>query len=116
MAVWPASLPQKLEQQGFTRSAGDNVRRTQVDQGPAFQAPKYSASPEPIPGSMVMTTEQVRTFLTFWNDDLANGAIPFDWIDPMFGTPAEVQFTDSYQITALSGEYYRVSLNLELHP
>lgn len=59
---WPATLPQRLEQANYSQAGGQGAIRQDMDSGPAFQRPRYSAVATPISGSLLLDVAQVATF------------------------------------------------------
>ena len=117
MPSWPASLPQQLSQRGYSESLADNVIRTSVDAGPEKRRKRFTAAVRPLSGSMVMTSAQIDTMTTFFDTDLASGALAFDLNAPRDQTTTlSVVFRQPPSWTNLGGDSYAVTLEMEIQP
>jgi len=118
MANWPASLPQRLHQQGFSYQAPQGGIRTNMDTGKPFQRRRYSAAIEPFSGQMYLDKTEYQTLLAFWENTLGMGSLEFDWVHPITEQAATVRFVadNPFSISVASGEVYTVKLNLEIIP
>ena len=81
MASWPVGLP---DQQflPLTYSRQDARLRTPNDAGQANQRKRFTAAPVRVTLGIVLTGAELTIFKSFWQTDLAEGSLPFDWIDP----------------------------------
>lgn len=116
MATWPASLPQELRIIGFSESGPSGNVRTEMDAGPAFVRNRYSAVPDEVPGTQVLSKAQVATLDAFYKTTLMNGSLAFTWTHPRTGVSAELQFTARPQFRPRSGDVWEVTLPLEVLP
>lgn len=116
MATWPAGLPQKLQQSGFSNTLPENVIRSQMDTGPDKARRRDVSAPEPVSGSIIVDESQYDILVGFFNTTIAGGALPFDWVHPITGVAAEIRLVGPPQITARSGDYYNVQLSMEIQP
>lgn len=111
-AQWPASLPQRVEQQDFTARPRPNVIRTDMEVGPVKTRRRATRSVEEMTVSVALDREQYDTFTAFWTDTIKDGSLPFDWQDPRTGEAATFLPMDEYRESA-DGPYMRVQLALE---
>jgi len=118
MASWPASLPQRLHQQGFSYNAPTGSIRTDMEYGKPFQRRRFTAAVEPFSGQMYLDKTQYETLLNFWKNTLAMGSLEFDWVHPITEEAATVRFiaSDPFRISVASGEVFTVSMNFEVIP
>jgi len=114
--AWDAGLPQTLLINGYSESAADNLLRTSMDVGPAKQRRRSAAGPRPVSGSLKMTAAQIATFKTFYITTLLGGSLRFSWTDPITAAAVEMRFTGAPSWTAIGGDLYDVSLELEILP
>jgi uncharacterized protein YwlG (UPF0340 family) len=77
MNVFPASLPQIMERDGFSRGYGDGRLRSPTDAGGGKSRRRFSYMPEPVKGSIVMTGAQLAIFRAFIDETLKGGTLPF---------------------------------------
>ena len=113
--VWPASLPQVLEIEGYSETLANTVIRTAMETGPAKRRRRFTAAPRPIKGKVTLDATQRATLKTFYETTLGGGALSFDWTDPVTGSPATFAFFSPPQIRGDDG-LFPVTLDLELLP
>jgi len=111
--AWPASLPQRFLDAGYSEEPGDNVLRSEMDVGPPKSRRRSTVAPKRITARMVMTKTQFASWKTYHEDTLADGTIAFD-LEDANGTTREF-FTLSYSASLLD-HYYVVTLQLEYTP
>lgn len=114
---WPAGLPPVLRLEGLTNRLPVGVIRTAMETGPAKQRPRFTAAPEPLSGSLLLTREQTLLLDTFWQVTLAMGALSFNWIHPRTLEEAEMRFiaTTAPEYSPADGLWV-VRLELEVLP
>lgn len=113
--TWPASLPQRVDQNGYREGAADNVIRTDMAYGPQKRRRRGTAAPKPITIEVILDPDQWGTFLSFYEDTLNDGALSFEWVHPRTQETAMFGFTAGYEARAV-GRYQIVSLPLEIMP
>ena len=117
MPSWPTSLPQQISQRGYRESLADNVIRTSVDAGPEKRRRRFTSAVRPLSGSMTMTSAQLDILTTFYDDDVASGALAFDFRAPRDqSTMLSVVLKQPPSWTNLGGDNYEVNLEMELQP
>ena len=117
MPSWPASLPQQLLQRGYRESLANNVIRTSVDAGPEKRRQRFTAAVRPLSGSMTMTSAQLDTLMIFYDEDIASGALAFDFKPPRDQTnTVSVVFRQPPSWTNLGGDTYAVTIQMEIQP
>jgi len=118
MASWPASLPQRLHQQGFNYQAPQGGIRTEMETGKPYQRRRFTAAVEPFSGQMYLDKTQYQTLLAFWENTLGMGSLEFDWVHPITEEAASIRFVANspFSISVASGEVYTVKLNFEVVP
>lgn len=115
--TWPAELPQKFLAEGYSRAAANNLLRSSADIGPGKTRRRSSAGPQPLSGNLSMKSAQLETFKAFFKNDLKDGALRFNWIDPDDGvTPVEMRFTREPSWVKSSVSRWVVSMQLEILP
>ncbi|NDW04076.1 hypothetical protein [Jiella pacifica] len=77
MNVWPATLLQHAEREGFRRGFGDGRLSTPTEAGPTRTRRRFSYVPEPLQCAFQMTDTQLATFKAFVADTLRGGTLPF---------------------------------------
>jgi hypothetical protein len=115
MALWPASLPQRVLLSDFVESADANTIRSEVDYGPAKVRRRYTAEVKVYQIGLVLTTAQVATLDTFYDVTL-NAVGTFDWVNQRTLTAAVYRFRSRPEYRPLGGGYWRTSFALEVLP
>ena len=115
---WPASLPQDpFAEDGAAYKPGENIIRTQMENGPYKQRRRFTNVPETFTFTMVLSKPNYAVLMTFVTSTLAD-VLPFDWIDFRTGAPAVYRFTKRPDATWFTGngDYWTVTCELELLP
>lgn len=115
MAAWPSSLPRLLAP-GYSESPQDQTLRTEMDAGPAKVRRRFSAAVTEQQIRLLLTDAQLATFESFWDTDLAGGALSIDWDDPRTGSAVHVRPVGRYTVTMQSVDYWWVSFVGEVLP
>ncbi len=74
--IWPETLPQSLESDGYSETAPENVEFSQKT-NPPIARQKYLGGVYRIKGAMRMTLDQYRLFAEFHRDVLRGGVLKF---------------------------------------
>ena len=84
MPTWPADLPQEFEAQGFRDELPDDELIRSDIESPAEKTRRapYRANTSPISGQMAVTADQWDELIDFYRNDIADGALEFDFPDP----------------------------------
>jgi hypothetical protein len=118
MAVpdWHIDLPQELLVDGYGESPADITIESNMDIGPAKVRRRFTAGVRPVSGYILLTSAQLATFKTFYNDTILGGSLRFNWTEPpAHTTSCEMRFTDTPNWTKV-GDYFKIAMNLEILP
>lgn len=80
MPDWPSSLPSPGMPLADARQPA--VLRSSMDAGPPKQRRRFTAAIRHVDTVLLLTGSDRRTLDDFFIDDLAEGALAFDWTDP----------------------------------
>lgn len=116
MPTWPATLPDKVLQEGYDEQLQPIVIRSPMDTGPAKLRRRATAAPRSISGGQRLTAAQVETLDGFYRTDCADGALAFDWKHPRTQAAASLRFVSPPRYASLGGGVYAVSLSFEILP
>lgn len=114
MPTWPATLPQTPLIEGFSDEPQDSVLRSQMT-GLNKQRNRYTAALHDVSESYLLTPSQFDTFVSFYKDDLGNGAADFSKKNPINGLTETYRFSGVYNFS-YNGVHYKVKLPLERKP
>jgi hypothetical protein len=119
-AVWPAELPQVPLVQGYTRKPQAARVRSAVDAGPAKVRRRFTAKVRNVTYLITVNKEQWAIFWNFYDNTLAQGSLPFDWIDGVSGDPATLRFGEDEPSEAPANGnepgYLTITMPLEILP
>ena len=120
MASWPATLPQK-QFIGLSDQALDAVARTSMDSGPPSRRNRFTAVPRQVKVRIVLTGAQRQTFDSFFASTLSNGALSFDWEDPVTDASVSFVFRGPPKWTLTRGgtpdkRHWEADLDMEIQP
>ena len=112
MNVWPGTLPQHMEREGFQQGFGDGRLSTPTEAGSTRTRRRFSYTPEPLQGAFRMSAAQLVTFRSFVAGDLRGGSLPLRM--PAQGEAGEwiVKFGQNLPSSVPIGNKWRVSLDL----
>jgi hypothetical protein len=117
MTDWPSTLPQRFLAADYSDTLPDNVIKTQMDAGPPKRRRKTTANIQVISGSMILTTTQWNSLVTFFQDTLKetlNFTLPEPGNDGV-GT-LNVVFSGPPQRQYFGPGRWRVALRFEVQP
>ena len=117
MSDWPSTLPQRFLAADYSDTLPDNVIKTQMDSGPPKRRRKTTANIRIISGSMIMTTAQWNSLVTFFQDTL-NETLPFNLPEPGNdeGGLLNVVFSGPPQRQYFGPGRWHVALRFEVQP
>jgi len=119
MADWPVALPQTPLAEGFGQALGpDTVLRTSMDQGPDKTRRRSTDGPVDFQARLVLTDAQRQVLVDFLRNDIADGALSFNWKDHTTGGAAVLKIVvpPVPALLALGGGLWSVTLPMEILP
>lgn len=115
--VWPVGLPQLVLRDGYAETEPDVIRRTEMDEGPAKQRPRFTVGIRPFLVQIEVDVDQVAIFQTFYEDTLKDGTIPFSWKHPRTQVNTDFRFIGQPQKMRVQGaRNWRITMALEVMP
>lgn len=112
MTAWPADLPTSPQINSLSGQPDDTVLRTKNDVGPPIMRNRFTGKSDHYSFNLLMSLAQYNSFLTFWAL-IGNGALPFDFIDPVLGTTREFSFTAIYTVQSVAAiDYYLIGISI----
>lgn len=113
MASWPATLPSLPLLRGWSESEPDIVLRTPMEVGPPKGRRRSTAGVRPQTVSLVLTLDERATFRTWFADQVAHGALPFQWTHPIERVAIALRITAPPKWDSV-GDPKQVQLTLQL--
>lgn len=114
VAVWPASLPQFVQEQGYSEHLPKNVVESQLDAGQVKRRRRFTRTWRELACVIWCDLDQRDTFEFFYETTLGGGIDPFTWVNPVTQRMALFSFRGeppSYQ--PFGGE--NVQIRFQLH-
>lgn len=114
--AWPANIPQRPNDGGWSETNQRNVAEFQPEVGaPKFRRRSTAAGATASAG-FTMTAAQLDDFDDFYADDCVDGTIPFTWAHPISGTTYSWVFTAPPERAAIDVDQFGVSVQLRRLP
>ncbi len=113
---WPFNLPAEMLVDGFRGEFAKTKLRTEMEAGPAKQRRRFTASVQPLFGSIEVTADQLDHLQRFHDVDLSGGSGEFTWAHPVTRNPVRMRFVNEPTYSALGGGIFKVDLVLEVMP
>jgi hypothetical protein len=112
-AVWPAGLPQYVQERGYREDLPDQTVESQVDSGPPKVRRRFTKNFRAIQASIQCDAEQDEIFDYFYNTTLEGGTQPFLWLNPVRQALALFRFRRPAPVkTVFGGINVAISMNL----
>jgi hypothetical protein len=117
-AAWPSGVPQRLLRASYSRTPPDDVLRTQMDAGPAFQRKRSGSIGDVRQGNLKLTKSELILFQSFWENTLVSGTRDFTgWIDPVTAVGHTARFIGGQmpkEKPAPKGPFWLVEIQIEV--
>lgn len=111
--VWPVTLPQLPEVEGFNEKPGDSTLATKMDAGKKKRRRRYTAVVDEFSFNLTLTAAQKSDLKTFYRTTTFGGSIPFDWVDFETGGGAVYEFSEPPTYTPTGGLDWVAAIKLE---
>lgn len=114
---WPSLLP-KCQVRGKQRSAAPNVIAFGTEVGPGKVRRRSTARVKRLNGTFLLTRAQVAIFEEFFEDDLQDGALVFEWTDPVTQETGNWRFAvdNAYSLSERGSGKWDLQVALERQP
>jgi hypothetical protein len=116
MSTWPSTLPGFPLADSFREIAPETSIRTAMDQGPAKLRRRTTAAARDIYASYILSRAQVEHLEAFYVAELAGGSAAFTYTHPRTEAPVTCRFRKPPEYISLNGDYFRVTLEMEILP
>lgn len=116
MDIWPATLPQFVNQTGYGEQRVDGKLTTKMDSGPTVNRSLFSATPVNYKVTLTLTSAQVSILDTFYYSTCKNGVLAFTWIHPRTYAEADVRFVSVPSISNMGYDTFKVTFSMEILP
>lgn len=115
MDNWPGGLQQRLEVAGFQYLPGNTRVASDMDIGPKKVRNRYTEGIDLYQCQVTLDFAEVQTFKTFYKTTLANGTLPFLFVDPFEEDEAVFRFAPDQDpvIRPIGGRKFTLSMQWE---
>lgn len=114
MAIqWPDTIPQQVLYEGLQIQEASGTIRQDMSVGPVNVRSRTASTYRKMTAEIVCTQDQLQDFIYFVEITIRQGALPFNWTDPIQGTSNTFRFLEPPKWVPY-GHRYRVSLALEM--
>ena len=100
-----------LKIEGFDIAPRPNIVRAEVEIGEGKERRQYTGKHSAMNGSRVWDRATFNTFETWWEDNIAEGVIPFEMTDPVRQDTGTFKLR-TYNLVGVSGDLVEVSFNM----
>lgn len=115
--IWPATLPQYVDQNGYQEARVSGKLETEMDSGPKSMRRLYTATPIVFSIQLTLTSTQVGTLDAFYYTTAKHGTLPFEWKHPRTGSTVDMRFLgDSPNYVHEGAEEFVTSFSVEVLP
>lgn len=114
--TWPPALQQLLNVENFNVKFGNTLTRTDMDVGLAKTRSRYTVGVDVYSSSIDMDIDDFDTLTNFYKTALNNGALTFEFQNPMNDTLEEFRFAEPPTMSPLGGRIFRVQMTWERMP
>lgn len=110
MNLWPVSLQEKVNTDGFSYKFGKTTIETDMDVGITKKRRLYTKSVDELSITINVNSTEYATLYTFFDTTLNGGALTFWHDNPITGVSEEFRFKGEPQLSPLGGVYFRVDM------
>ena len=116
--TWPSTpgFPQVPLFQGFAQSEKTATIRSPMGYGPAKVRRRTTAAIQPVNISLMLSSADKDTLITFYDVTVRGGSERFNWIDHLKGGAVEYRFTAPIQWSPRSCDLWLAVMNFEILP
>ena len=115
MDDWPASLPQKPQQDGFSATKVDGRLRTAMSEGPEKVRRRFTATSENLTCAFFFSAAQLAVFKTFFDTTLVGGSLAYNWVHPVTSAACICRIQDMPVVSAI-GVDWQATFMVEVLP
>jgi hypothetical protein len=116
IVTWPDTLPASPLLENFQEILPRTAIRTDMDTGPAKVRQRTTAGVGALMVSYLLNIAETIALDAFYQTTLSGGATAFDYTHPRTGATLSCRFTDPPEYAPVNGNYFKVTLTLEVLP
>jgi hypothetical protein len=111
-AQWLASL-QDYPNMDYSEEWIDGVVRSNPDVGATMSRPRFTRTRIKANLTIWLDSNLYQEFVEWYNFELAQGSMPFDWLKPITGQPVTFKFANAPAISYISAKMWQVTCKFE---
>lgn len=116
MTTWPDTLPAAPLLENFQELLPQTAIRTDMDTGPAKVRQRTTAGIGALMVSYLLNIAETIALDSFYQTTLCGGVSAFDYTHPRTGAALSCRFTSPPEYAPVNGNYFKVTLTLEVLP
>jgi hypothetical protein len=102
--AWPSTVPDSLQESGYSYEAQSGVIRTNMDTGPAKVRRRFTAVSKTHKGNIILTKTQLATWESWFENVIIFGTLTFTMTNPQTAASMTVRL-----VIPSSGKAYSVA-------
>lgn len=111
MATWPASLPQAPLFNSLNVTPEPNVIAFESDVGVEHTRRRATSRRKTINVAFMLTRAQLSVFDAFFEQELADGTLTYQWRDPVQGVTATYKIR-THNTVPVGGDAWRLTMQI----
>jgi hypothetical protein len=111
-ANWPFDL-QQMPNYEYSEAVEDGVIRSAPEIGATMSRPRFTRTRVNSRLSIWVDKEDYKFFFAFFNDQLAQGSLPFNWVHPITERPITYKFSKPPTISTVGPLNWKIDCELE---
>ncbi len=116
MTTWPITLPAYPLLEKYAEAMPSTSIRTDMDSGPAKIRQRTTAGVRQLSVGYLLSKSQVSDLEGFYSETLKGGSLSFEFTHPRDDTTVLCRFVEPPSYNATNGDYFNVSIGLEILP
>ena len=116
MTTWPDTLPASPLLENFRELLPETTIRTDMDTGPAKIRQRTTAAVGSLMVNYLLSTAETIALDAFYQTTLFGGSGAFDYTHPRTGATLSCRFVSPPEYAPVNGNYFKVTLTLEVLP
>ncbi len=114
--TWPSTLPAYPLLEKYSEAMPNTTIRTDMEAGPAKVRQRTTAGVRRLSVGYLLSKQQVSALEEFYAETLKGGSLSFEYTHPRDDATVSCRFVEPPSYNAANGDYFNVSVSLEVLP
>jgi len=110
--TWPLAL-QDVPNMDYSEGIEDSVVRSKPDVGPTLSRPRFTKTRIMPKMSFWVDKASYEAFMDFYNIELGQGCLAFDWFNPIKQTPMTLKFLKPPSVAYIGPLTWNITCEME---